>query len=310
MSSAPVGSIPDLLDVRTVVGPAADARAPAAVFVECPHGATRRADYDRARGQLRGPLPAELHAFFHMNTDVGSWEYGMELARELVRRDPTRSVVVARCLMPRTFIDVNRTLEAEAGDLARGGLTAAIPSYVRDEGDRRHLIAAHRAYTEAVRGLYAEVCGAGGLAVQAHTYGPVTLGISGVDDQIVEKLRAAHQPEVYATWPVRAPVDLITHTPEREALAPEGLADDLVARFAEADIAAVQNNAYTLHPSTTGAAWARAYPGQALCVEIRRDLLVPAWDPFEEMVPEPARVARVVAPLAEGVHAWLAMRGR
>jgi hypothetical protein len=48
-----------------------------------------------------------------------------------------------------------------------------------------------------------------------------------------------------------------------------------------------------LHPSTLGYAWAAKYPGKVLSLEVRRDLLVEAWRPFEEMVVLGDRCERV-----------------
>ena len=45
-------------------------------------------------------------------------------------------------------------------------------------------------------------------------------------------------------------------------------------------------------------------------LEVRRDLLVPDYTPFEEMGAEPARVDRVASPLVAAIDAWLVRHGR
>jgi hypothetical protein len=68
----PVSSIPEILDVISVRGPAASS-APD-LLIEIPHGATRTADFQTLANQLRSPLPADLVDFFHVNTDTGAPE--------------------------------------------------------------------------------------------------------------------------------------------------------------------------------------------------------------------------------------------
>lgn len=106
-------------------------------------------------------------------------------------------MLLVRSLLPRTFVDCNRPAGHPGGDLAQGALTAGIPDYVKDTTDRACLTALHRSYTGAVELAYAQICGAGGIALTAHTYPPRTVGISNVGDDIVEQLHWAYEPERY-----------------------------------------------------------------------------------------------------------------
>ena len=293
-------SIPDVAAVEVLRGAQAPPDAAPALLVEVPHGADRREHYDRLRGRLVGELPADLHEFFHLNTDVGAWAYGRATAEAFLAAEPTQSALLVRCLIPRTFVDCNRPADFEGDDaLTAGGVTAGIHPYVRDEGDLARLLGLHRSYVELAGRAYAAVCGAGGLALVPHTYGPRTLGIDAVDERIVEQLRWACAPERADTWPLRAEVDLLTRDGEGTLLAPPGVEEHLLERFRAAGYAPTCNETYFLHPATLGHGWSARYPGQLVCLEVRRDLLVPAWTPFEEMLADPAqarRVAEVLAP--------------
>src|SRR5690606_11418369 len=116
-------------------------------------------------------LPDDLDAFFHINTDVGAWDYGRRTALAIVERSPSRAALLVRSLIPRTFIDCNRPADFTGGDLGAGGLTAGVPSYVRGDADRALLLEAHRQYVTVAEAAYALVCGGGGLALTPHTYG-------------------------------------------------------------------------------------------------------------------------------------------
>jgi hypothetical protein len=294
-------SIPDVAHVELIRG--ADAQGPPTVLIEAPHGATRREHFDVLAARMCGPLPRDLHEFFHLNTDVGSWEVGRRVAQRVVALEPTATVLVIRCLVPRTLIDTNRVVGADGGDLKAGGLTTALPPYVRDGDDHATLLGLHRAYTSLVERAYATVCGAGGLALVQHTYGPVTLGIDAIDDDIVHNLRAAHAPDVVGSWPLRAQVDLITRDAAGVELAPAGAADALVDAYADLGVEVVVGGTYYLHESTMGALWSARYPGRVLCLEIRRDLLVREWVWNAEMEVDPDAVDRFAGPLADVLFA-------
>lgn len=295
-------SVEDVAHVELLRGPHADPDAAPDLLVEVPHGADRRGHYDRLRERLRGQLPSDLHVFFHVNTDVAAWDYGRATAEALLAAAPQRSVLLLRSLIPRTFVDCNRRADYSGGRLDEGALTPGIPSYVTDDADRQLLLELHERYVDVARQAFALVCGAGGLALVPHTYGPRSLGIEAIDERIVENLRWACAPERHDSWPLRAEVDLLTRDGDGTELAPAGLEAELIAAFAEAGLAAKANDTYFLHPSTLGHAWSVAYPAQVLSLEIRRDLLVEAWLPFEQMraVPQQCdRVARVLAPALE-----------
>jgi hypothetical protein len=52
------------------------------------------------------------------------------------------------------------------------------------------------------------------------------------------------------------------------------------------------------------------YPGRTLCLEVRRDLLVEDYTPFDEMHVREDAVERISGPLAAEIDRWLASRGR
>jgi hypothetical protein len=298
MPFAAPASVEDVVDVELIRGADADPDAVPELLVEVPHGADERRHYDALRARLVGDLPEDLHLFFHLNTDVGAHAYGRATALAWLDMHPDRSALIVRSLIPRTFVDCNRFAAYRGGNLDAGALTPGIPSYVRHEADLALLMERHRAYVEVATRAFADVCGGGGLALVPHTYGPRTLGIDAIDDDIVAKLCWACEPERHDTWPLRTEVDLLTRDGDGKLFAPEGVEDVLISRFADAGWTAKANDTYFLHSSTLGHAWSVAYPGRVLSLEIRRDLLVQEWRPFEEMLALPDacdRVAKVLA---------------
>src|SRR5262249_36061210 len=149
----------------------------------------------------------DLIEFFFVNTDVGAWEYGRRTAEQLIAAGAARAARVVRCRIPRTFIDTNRVEDAAAG----GGLTASVPGYIRDDADRQRLLDWHRRYVALVEEAFAAL-EPGGLGLLPHTYGPRTLGIETVGDDIVVQLRKAH--ERVEDWPLRPEIDLIVRDPD------------------------------------------------------------------------------------------------
>ncbi len=251
------------------------------LLVEVPHGADERAHYDALRARITGALPADLHRWFHVNTDIGAWDYGLAAARAYVERSAGRSAVAVRCLLPRTLIDVNRVLGADTGALGRGGVTSGLPPYITQAADQQLLVALHQRYTQTVEALYEQVCGHGGLAVLAHSYAPRSVGIERVDEHIVDNLHRFYQPGVIETQPLRHEVDLLTETPDGTALSCPGLAQGVQNGLVELGYEVVRNGTYRLVPQSMGAVWAARYPGQTLCMEVRRDRLCNPWLPFE-----------------------------
>ncbi|KIG12453.1 hypothetical protein DB30_01445 [Enhygromyxa salina] len=302
MSVALPSPVEHVADVELLRGPRTDPSAPPDLLIEVPHGADERGHYDRLRSRLTGDLPADLHEFFHVNTDVAAWALGRATALALIDAAPQRSVLLVRCLIPRTFVDCNRVADYRGGPLDAGALTPGIPSYVRDPNDRALLLDLHGRYVELARQAFAAVCGAGGLALVPHTYGPRSLGIDAVDDDIVTNLRWACDPERHDSWPLRAEVDLLTRDGEGQLFAPAGIEAELMDALTGAGFTPKANDTYFLHPSTLGHAWSVAYPGRVLSLELRRDLLVEAWRPLEPMQAVPAaceRVAKLLAPALE-----------
>jgi hypothetical protein len=280
--------------------------APPRLLIEVPHGATRAADYARVAAAMTSKLPADLDHFFHVNTDEGAPEGAFAIADALAARGI--GCIVARCTIPRTFVDTNRVLAASEGGKVVAGLTPGVPGYITERADHDRLAAMHAAYHDAVAPLYAQVCGGGGLALQLHSYAPRSVGVEATDDNIVTALHAAYVPEVYATWPERPPVDLICATDDGAFRCNPQLVAAVKAAFAAAGIRAEENATYHLHPITMGLYYARAYPDRVLCVELRRDLVAEPFVPFAESPIGAAKVARMVAPLVSALGAALSPR--
>lgn len=296
-----IESIPGVAFVERFDGAEADLAAPPDLLVEVPHGADERAHYDALASQMQGRLPDDLHEFFHANTDLGAWELGRWVAEKLVRRDPRRSARLVRCLLPRTLVDTNRVLDAD-------GLTQGLPSYIEDPRDRELLMSLHGRYVALAEAAVEEVGSAGGFLLLPHTYGPRTMGIDAVDANIVANLRAAWAPEAWAGWPLRPEVDLINRDPDGTEHAPPGLCQQLIDAYAEVALEAVEAQTYTLHPASQGARFATRYSGQALCLEVRRDLLVDRFHLLEPSWLDHTKIQRAARPLVEPIRAWLDRR--
>lgn len=301
-----VVSRPGVCDVELVEGAASDPGALPDVLFEVPHGATRTAHYTALRSQLRGDYAANLQDFFHVNTDVGAPELARAVAERIVQRQPRRRALIVRCLLPRTFVDCNRRIDRSTvpAATAAGEPTPGLPPWVHDGADRELLLDRYEAYREAATRAFAAVCGHGGLGLCVHTYAPRSVGVA-VDADIVASLHAAYAADRIGSWPLRPAVDLITHDPDGRELAAPALAARAAAEFTAAGFEVERNGAYSLHPATLAHEFATRFPAATLCFEVRRDLLVPAFTPFLEMVPDPQRVARAAAPLAGAVLASL-----
>lgn len=295
-SATVLESIPDIAHVERLGA----TRSAPRLLIEVPHGADRRAHYELWKSRLVGPLPDDLHCFFHLNTDVGAWQYGRRVAERVVAARPDVAVLLIRCLVPRTFIDTNRVPDAPDA-LATGGMTPAIPPYVTDDGDRRALMAAHRAYVELVASAYESVCSSGGFALSPHTYGPRTLAIAKIDHEIVDALKKAHEPAALEAAPLRPELDLITRKADGARVAPEGLVEALIAAYAAIGVTATESATYKMSEMTQSWRWQMAYPRQVLCLEVRRDLLVERWTPFEEQTVRLDAADRFAAPLADAI---------
>jgi hypothetical protein len=104
-------SITNVIDVFRINGAASSATPD--LLIEIPHGATRTSDFDAVAQAMTSPLPSQLSDFFHVNTDAGAPELAVALAHRLTQLDPTKSVAILRCRVPRTFIDCNRRIDAD-----------------------------------------------------------------------------------------------------------------------------------------------------------------------------------------------------
>lgn len=282
-----------------------DSSAPIGFLAEVPHGATAAAEYHALAAQLESDLPPCLIDFFFVNTDVGAPELGRAVASALVSRGVVGRARLVRCRLPRTFIDTNRVPALATGDLAGGGMTAAVPPYVTAPADLARLDALHRDYVARVDAEVGAALAGGGYVFTPHTYAPRTVGIARVDADIVPALHAAWAPGTAETWPLRPAVDLITTPPGGVSLAPAGLAARVIAGFARLGVDAVENGTYALHPATQGHRLSAGAPGRVLGAELRRDLLVERWDPFTEMRVDPEAAARLAAPFVDGFAAIL-----
>ena len=296
---APFDSIPDIAHVEHL-----GADAPPRLLIEVPHGADRRAHYDAWRSKMVGALPDDLHCFFHINTDVGAWQYGRRVAERIALARPEISALLIRCLVPRTFIDTNRVPEA-TDDLAKGGMTAAIAPYITSSEDVATLIDAHRRYVELVARAYESVCDGGGFALSPHTYGPRTMAIAKIDHDIVAQLRKANEPAAIEASPLRPELDLITRKADGTRVAPTGMVEELTAAYAALGITATESATYKMNEATQSWRWQTSYPEQMLCLEVRRDLLVERWLPFEEQVVLTDAADRFATPLADAISARL-----
>ena len=297
----PLRSVPHVCDVEYLRGAAAAPGAAPDLFLEVAHGATRAADFDGLRAALRGQYDDGLRDFFFVNTDVGAPELARATAARVVQMQPRRTVVVVRCLLPRTFVDCNRRIERDAIPKAHraGEMTPGMPAWVRDPADQRLLLDRYFAYRDVVDAAFRSV-GPAGLTLFVHTYAPRSIDVV-VDANIAASLRAAYAADRLGSWPLRPGVDLITHDPEGRELASPQLAHRAAAEFAAAGFDVARNSTYALHPITLAHGFAEQRPAGTLCLEVRRDLLLKEFVPFVELVPEPAAVVRAAAPLANAV---------
>lgn len=266
------------------------------LLVEVPHGATRKSDYDAVAARLKSRLPEQLEHFFFVNTDIGAPEGAQWLGRTLSAQGV--NVVVLRCLIPRTFIDTNRVIAQTEQGVVKDGLTPAVPGYIDAPEDAAWLTAQHGRYHQLVEAAYQEICrGADGLALQLHSFSPRSVAIEKTDGNIVTALHAAYVPEVYAKWPERPPVDVISALADGSFRAAPRLVDPLLAAYVADGIAARENATYHLHPVAMGYQYARAYPDQVVCVELNRGLVADPFVPFGVSPISEAKVAKMVAPI-------------
>ena len=250
------------------------------LLIELPHGATKSKDFIYYLDRLQGSYPADLIDFFHVNTDVGSPEIAFDIARQLQGQ---YEVHVLQSHIPRTFIDCNRVV-GEDISYKEGGVTPATASYVEDERDLRTLYEVYEQYRSYVQALYAKICGEQqGFGLMLHTYAPRSVPIQAVNQDIVNQLRAFYDTEKIFDCKLRPEIDVIYKTPENEELSNLIWRRKLVEECTKIGLEVADGTSYPLHPVTMAYSYAKVYPGQTLCVEIRRDLVVEIWEPFSEM---------------------------
>lgn len=264
--------------------------------IEIPHGATRLADFEALRRELRGEFPPDLEAFFCVNTDVGAPELAQELASALVEARPEMSVEILRCRIPRTFIDCNRVIDpaTQARASAPGEMTPGLHEWITHPADRALLLERYFAYRQAAEEALDRVMAHGGRALMLHTYAPRSIDVP-VDSQIVTRLRAEYEPGRITHWPLRPGIDLIDRDPKGALLADEALASRVEAEALAAGWDCARSRAYALHPVSLAHHFASRHPGRTLCLELRRDLLMEEFTPFQEMRPDPARLKAAAA---------------
>lgn len=290
-------SIAGVVDIHVVRGATAGDQAD--LVIEIPHGATETVDFTRLQEQLTSPLPDALVDFFHVNTDAGAPELAEGIAAKLVADDPTKSVAILRCRVPRTFIDCNRRMDASPADFKAGKVTPGLMPWITTDEDRALLRGSYDRYHEAVNAALAPTS----AILMLHTYAPRTVDVE-VDADIVKNLRAAYQPDKEPTWPLRPEIDVISRALDGTNFAPADVVATLKTELAKDGITVADGLTYPLHPSTVAYDYVQARPGRALCVEVRRDLLADPFDPFVQMKISAAKVARLAGPFVSALRRW------
>lgn len=293
-------SIPHILDVHRSQGAEADRAAPPDLLIEVPHGATRTTDFTALAALLASPLPDDLVDFFHVNTDAGAPELAEAVAAAFVAAEPTRSVAILRCRVPRTFIDCNRQIDAAPEDFKAGKVTPGLMPWITAAADRTLLRARYDTYVAAVRAAAAALRPDGALLL-LHSYAPRSVDVE-VDVDIVPSLRRAYRDQ--ERWPLRPALDVIARTPDGVSHAPAPVVEHLRDALAAAGIEVADSATYPLHPSTMAWEHVTARPGRTLCLEVRRDLLADPFEPFRQMRIGADKVARLAAPLAAALRRW------
>ncbi len=297
---ASVASVCDLTWLGPSYGPS-EREAPPKLLIEIPHGSTQRVDYDNLAAALRSKLPDHLEEFFYVNTDIGAPECAERIGDALASAAGGIGVLIIRSRIPRTFIDCNRVIAGIPGVVTEG-LTPALPSYVQDPEDHRLLEARHRRYHEVVARAYELVCGAGGLALQLHSYAPRSVEIATIDETIVDKLRWAYTPEVYAKWTRRPDIDVICESADDAPLSSPELVNSILDNYRALGLEVGASATYRLHPSAMGYHYARRYPGQVVCVELNRELVADPFTPLAESPLSAAKIERLARPLARSLR--------
>ena len=282
-------SIPGIVDVHRFGTGTPD------LVIEIPHGATSTEDFTSLAAKLRSPLPDGLIDFFHVNTDAGAPELALAIAKRFTEVEPTRSALVLRCRIPRTFIDCNRRIDAAPEDFKAGKVTPGLMPWITTDADRELLRGLYDRYVATVRDAVRQAS----AVLLLHTYAPRTVDVE-VDANIGPSLRRAYQPEVEPTWPLRPELDVISRGVDGTDYAPAAV----VSALREQLPGVADSATYPLHPSTLAWDHVMAMPGRALCVEVRRDLLADPFEPFVQMKIGAAKVDRLVEPFVSALRRW------
>ncbi len=298
----PTHCIRDILDLHVFDGTDTDASAPVDLLIEVPHGATKTEDFRSFKEELDGPHPEGLCDFFHVNTDVGAFEVAAATARRFVEAHPTRRAEVLRCRIPRTFIDCNRRIELSKDAFKEGGVTPGLMPWVQTPADMALLRERYEAYTSFVQSARERLAPAGAVVI-LHTYAPRTVDVE-VDENIVDSLRRAYEPEFWNTWPLRPEFDVICHDLDGNDHGPRPVIEALRKNLDELGWPLEESATYPLHPSTLAWDHVIALPGRALCLEVRRDLLADPFDPFNEMNICSEKVEPIAEALARSLSPW------
>jgi len=298
----PLTSIPEVLDALVMRGAQARPDAALDLLIEIPHGATATGDFTTLAAKLTSPLPDALVDFFHVNTDAGAPELARAIATQFVADEPTRSVAILRCRIPRTFVDCNRRIDASPEEFKAGKVTPGLMPWISTPEDRELLRAAYDRYVGTVREAITRLARDGAMLL-LHTYAPRTIDVE-VDLQIVASLRRAYEPAREPTWPLRPEVDVIGREIDGTNRAPAGVVLALREALARLGIELAESATYPLHPSTLAWDHVMARPGRVLCVEVRRDLLADPFEPFVQMRIGAAKVNRLVMPFVRALRRW------
>lgn len=300
--AVPLVSVPDILDVEILRGARARSDAAPDLLIEVPHGATWTEDFTRLAARLTSPLPDSLVDFFHVNTDAGAPELALATAQRFVADEPSRSVAILRCRIPRTFIDCNRRVDASPEDFRTGKVTPGLMPWITSAEDRALLRGLYDRYVASVREAAARLDVEGAMLL-LHSYAPRSVDVE-VDLGIVQSLRGAYRPEVLPTWPLRPELDVIGRDLEGVSHAPAPVVDALRLELGSRGLTLADGATYPLHPSTLAWEHVMARPGRTLCLEVRRDLLADPFEPFVQMRIAAAKVERLAAPLAAALRRW------
>ena len=287
--------------VQHIDGPLFRGSSQASLLIEVPHGATLTEHFMNYRQVLKSSLPADLIDFFYVNTDVAAPECAEEIAKAYTQIYPDRRVTIVRCHIPRTFIDCNRRLDARQDDIAAGKVTTGLPSYITSEEDKIFLRRQYQRYHLTVQREITKVCARGGYTLFLHSYAPKTVGITEVDSDIVNKLHWAYSKEVYERWPLRPEVDVICKNLEGDILVDADWLSVMHNALTGLGYQVGSGESYPLHPVTMAHWYWSLFPKQVQCLELRRDLLVEEFLPFEEMKPNRSKMVVLAQAIAETI---------